>query len=187
MAYQAIPRDSPDWKPEVADQLNVVIDRIERLINNYPNVTREHYYDNTKFLPVSITGEGCSIRTNASLHYGQVYVINFTFWLAEGFRGQLGSIAMSSSPSPAWIAARSGSGFKVPLPASQEVSLLLRWDRHKIAFSPAPAAPATWHSDPHGSQRCSRDVSMQPVACFTASSTTYFMSSEGTVTNILIH
>ena len=115
MAYQAIPRDSPDWKPEVADQLNVVIDRIERLINNYPNVTREHYYDNTKFLPVSITGEGCSIRTNASLHYGQVYIINFTFWLAEGFKGQLGSIAMSSSPSPAWIAARSGSGFKVPL------------------------------------------------------------------------
>lgn len=115
MAYQAIPRDSPDWKPEVADQLNVVIDRVERLINNYPNVTREHYYDNTKFLPVSITGEGCSIRTNASLHYGQVYVINFTFWLAEGFKGQLGSIAMSSSPSPAWIAARSGSGFKVPL------------------------------------------------------------------------
>lgn len=115
MAYQAIPRDSPDWKPEVADQLNVVIDRVERLINNYPNVTREHYYDNTKFLPVSITGEGCSIRTNASLHYGQVYVINFTFWLAEGFKGQLGSIAMSSSPSPAWIAARSGSGFKVSL------------------------------------------------------------------------
>lgn len=115
MAYQAIPRDSPDWKPEVADQLNVVIDRVERLINNYPNVTREHYYDNTKFLPVSITGEGCSIRTNTSLHYGQVYVINFTFWLAEGFKGQLGSIAMSSSPSPTWIAARSGSGFKVPL------------------------------------------------------------------------
>ena len=115
MAYQAIPRDSPDWKPEVADQLNVVIDRVERLINNYPNVTREHYYDNTKFLPVSITGEGCSIRINASLHYGQVYVVNFTFWLAEGFKGQLGSIAMSSSPSPAWIAARSGSGFKVPL------------------------------------------------------------------------
>lgn len=115
MAYQAIPRDSPDWKPEVADQLNVVIDRVERLINNYPNVTREHYYDNTKFLPVSITGEGCSIRTNASLHYGQVYVINFTFWLAEGFKGQLGSIAMSSSPSPAWIAARSGIGFKVSL------------------------------------------------------------------------
>lgn len=115
MAYQAIPRDSPDWTPDVADQLNVVIDRVERLINDYPNVTREHYYDNTKFLPVSITGEGCSIRVNASLHYGQVYVINFTFWLAEGFKGQLGSIAMSSSPSPAWIAARSGSGFKVPL------------------------------------------------------------------------
>lgn len=115
MAYQAIPRDSPDWTPDVADQLNVVIDRVERLINDYPNVMREHYYDNTKFLPVSITGEGCSIRVNASLHYGQVYVINFTFWLAEGFKGQLGSIAMSSSPSPAWIAARSGSGFKVPI------------------------------------------------------------------------
>lgn len=59
--------------------------------------------------------------------------------------------------------------------------MLLRWDGHQIAFSPAPAAPATWHSDPHGSQRSSRDVSMQPVACFIASSTTYFMSSEGTV------
>ena len=59
--------------------------------------------------------------------------------------------------------------------------MLLRWDGHRIALSPAPAAPATWRSDPHGSQRRSRDVSTQPVACFTASSTTYFMSSEGTV------
>ena len=115
MAYQAIPRDSPNWIPDVADQLNVVIDRVERLINNYPNVTREYYYDNTNFLPVSITGEGCSIRTNASFHYGQVYVINFTFWIAEGFKGQLGNIAMSSNPSPAWITARVESGFKVPV------------------------------------------------------------------------
>lgn len=115
MAYQAIPRNSPDWTPEVADQLNVVVDRVERLINNYPNTTREHYYDDTKMLPVSITGDGCSIRTNASLHYGQVYVINFTFWMTEGFQGRLGSVAMSSSPSPVWLSARSSSGFKIPV------------------------------------------------------------------------
>lgn len=115
MAYQAIPRNSPDWTPEVADQLNVVIDRVERLINNYPNTTREHYYDDTKRLVVTITGEGCFLRENASLHYGQVYVINFTFWIAEGFKGSLGSVAMSSSPSPVWLAARSSTGFKIPI------------------------------------------------------------------------
>ena len=128
MAYQAIPRNSPDWTPDTADQLNVIIDRVEKKINEYPNVTREHWYNDTRYVSVSITGEGCSIRENSSMHYGQIYFLNFSCWITEGFSGRLGDAAISSSPSPVWLAGRSDTGLKVPVYIEQgEVWIPLKY------------------------------------------------------------
>ena len=75
--FLAINRNDGLFNKETSDQINV---RINSIDNSHKlaqtGYSREHYYDDVVDVPMSFT---MPMENNASLQYGKVIILNFTF------------------------------------------------------------------------------------------------------------
>lgn len=75
--YLAIPRDGKLFDKETADQINVRLNAIDSNTTFSQDAkTREYYYDNVNLINLKWIAP---MVNNASLEYGKVIVLNFTF------------------------------------------------------------------------------------------------------------
>lgn len=101
MAYLAIDRRSGLFDKETSDQLNVRINNISRNTIALKGVqqTRAHYYDDVVNLPVTFKVD---VVNNASLKYGRVGIVNFTFKVEQNM-SIIGKIQGYESPYDCYV------------------------------------------------------------------------------------
>ena len=101
MAYLAIDRRSGLFDKETSDQLNVRINDISRNTMALKGVqqTRAHYYGDVVNLPVTFKVD---VVNNASLKYGRVGIVNFTFKVEQNM-SIIGKIQGYESPYDCYV------------------------------------------------------------------------------------
>ena len=101
MAYLAIDRRSGLFDKETSDQLNVRINDISRNTISLKGVqqTRDHYYGDVVNLPVTFK---VGVVNNASLKYGRVGILNFTFKVEQNM-SVIGKIQGYESPYDCYV------------------------------------------------------------------------------------
>ena len=73
MAYQVIPRNSGIFKPEACDQINQIVENIDKKIDNLEVPPLEYYFNR---LPLINGSDG--ILYNQSFIIGNMYSLNFS-------------------------------------------------------------------------------------------------------------
>lgn len=101
MAFLAIDRKSGLFDKETTDQLNVRINDISRNTLSLKGVqqTRAHYYDDVVSLPITFK---VGVINNASLKYGRVGIVNFSFRVEQNM-SIIGKIQGYESPYDCYV------------------------------------------------------------------------------------